>query len=193
MELDWICVSHRPHLSLLMCCHEAAASSSHARWREPSGVSSSGDEHMNVWLRELLCDQGMNYPDSLWLGSFRLSASLCIRYGARAGRGPLAVPYLELRACRFPSPLTAAFGALFTSQTVRWFLGDGAEYWKAVFKTWPVGTIWRIGCRVYPELTFHTCTTQREVFCTDAFTTSTNPPRYSGERWSSRVQQEVTY
>ena len=24
-----------------------------------------GSEHMNVWLRELLCDQGRNYPDSL--------------------------------------------------------------------------------------------------------------------------------
>ena len=36
---------------------------------------------------------------------------------------------------------------------------------------------------------FHTCTTQREVLCTDAFTRATNPPHFSGERWSSRVQQ----
>nr|WIK99884.1 TRAF4 [Paralichthys olivaceus] len=52
--------------------------------------------------------------------------TVCL-YGARAGPGPLAVPYLELRACHFPSPLTVAVGALFTSQTVKWFLGDGAE------------------------------------------------------------------
>lgn len=58
MELAWICVTHRPCPSLLMCCREAAVSSNHERPREWSGISSSGDAHVNVWLRELLCDQG---------------------------------------------------------------------------------------------------------------------------------------
>lgn len=123
MELNWSCVAHRPHLSLLMCCHKAAASSTHERPRESSGIISSGAEHMNVWLREHLCDQGRNDPDSLWLGSFRLSASLCVRFGARAGRGPLAVPCPELRACRFPSPLAAWLwdnSALYTSPSTAW-------------------------------------------------------------------------
>lgn len=106
MELKWSCVTHRLHLSLLMCCHKAAASSSHERPRESSVIISSGAKHMNVWLLELLCDQGRNYPDSLWLGSFRLSASLCVRLGARAGCGASGCPPCpELRACRFPSPL----------------------------------------------------------------------------------------
>lgn len=35
---------------------------------------------MSVRLMELLCYQGWNYPDSLWLGSFRLSASLCVTF-----------------------------------------------------------------------------------------------------------------
>lgn len=120
MELDWICVTHQPYLSLLMCCHKAPSSSTQERLREWSGIISSGAEHMNVWLRDLLCDWRMNYPDSLWLGSFRLSSSLCVRYRARAGRGPLAVPCPELRACRFSSPLTVASSALYTSPSTVW-------------------------------------------------------------------------
>lgn len=59
---------------------------------EASSIISNAAEHMTAWLQELLCDHTVNYPDSLWLGSFRLSASLCVRSGARAGQGPLAVP-----------------------------------------------------------------------------------------------------
>ena len=40
-----------------------------------------------------------------------------------------------------------------------------------------------------PNSQTHTCTTQWEFLCTDTFTAATNPPHYSGERWSSRVQQ----
>ena len=57
------------------------------------------------------------------------------------------------------------------------------------FQSWPAGKMRRIGCRVHPDFSFHTCTMQQEVFCTDAFTTATNPVHYSGERWSSRVEQ----
>lgn len=123
MELNWRCVTHRPHLSLLMCCHKVAAIPTHKRPRESSGIISSGAEHMNVRLRELLCNKGRNYPDSLWLGSFRLSASLCIRYGARAGRGlwlspvqswePVASHLLLLCGCGTGS-------ALFTSPSTMW-------------------------------------------------------------------------
>ena len=38
------------------------------------------------------------------------------------------------------------------------------------------------------QFSFHTRTMQQELLCTDAFITTTNPPNYSGERWSSRVQ-----
>ena len=40
-----------------------------------------------------------------------------------------------------------------------------------------------------PQFAFHTCTAQREVFCSDFFTTATNPLHYSGERWSRQVRQ----
>ena len=43
-----------------------------------------------------------------------------------------------------------------------------------------------------PQFAFHTCTTQREVVCTDALTTATNPPSYSDEKWSNRMQPAET-
>ena len=36
-----------------------------------------------------------------------------------------------------------------------------------------------IGSGVYPQFAFHTCTTQQEVLCTDAFTTATSPQNFS--------------
>ena len=58
---------------------------------------------------------------------------------------------------------------------------------QVVFR--PSGKFQGIGYGVHPEFTFHTCTTQLEVLCTEAFTTASIPPHYSGERLSSRVQQ----
>lgn len=89
-----------------------------------SCIISSGAEHMNVWLRELLCDPERNYPDSLWLGSFRLSASLCVRCGDRAGWGGLWLsPVLSsepvashlLAQCGFRTSST-----LYTSSSTVW-------------------------------------------------------------------------
>ena len=53
------------------------------------------------------------------------------------------------------------------------------------FHTWPAGKVRMIGYRLHPQFAFNTFTTQRELFCTDTFATATNPPRYSGQRWSS--------
>ena len=39
------------------------------------------------------------------------------------------------------------------------------------------------------QFAFHTCKTLREVLCTDAFTSATNPPYYSGKRWCKQIQQ----
>ena len=50
--------------------------------------------------------------------------------------------------------------------------------------TWPVGEI-----RCLPAVCLQTCTTQRGFFCTDTFTTASNPPHYSWWSWSSRGQQ----
>ena len=60
---------------------------------------------------------------------------------------------------------------------------------------WPAVKVQRIESGVYPVSVFHICTTQWKVLCTDAFTTVTNPLYYSGERWSSWLQQsqEVMY
>lgn len=93
-KLDGSCVTHRLHLSLLMCCHTAAASDVRNEWpSEPSELyyQQWGRTHECV-AGELLCDPGRNYPDSLWLGSFRLSASLCVRCGDRAGWGASGYP-----------------------------------------------------------------------------------------------------
>ena len=57
------------------------------------------------------------------------------------------------------------------------------------FQTWPAGEVRRTGSRLYPDFAVHACSMQREVFYTDAFTTATNPLHYSGNRWSSLVQQ----
>ena len=54
------------------------------------------------------------------------------------------------------------------------------------FQTWPAGRNWIIGYWLYPQFAFHTCRTRREVLCTDVFTTATNPPHYSDERWSTK-------
>ena len=64
-----------------------------------------------------------------------------------------------------------------------------ADVMSSRFQTWPVGKVQRIGSGFYPDFAFHTCTTQQEVLCTDTFTTASKPPHYSGERWSSRVQE----
>lgn len=133
MEFNWICVTRGLYLSSLMCCHKAPASSTHERPRESGGISSNSGsmaEPMNVWLRELLCDRGMNYPDSLWLGSFRLSASLCVRYGARAGLGLWLspVPRWEPVSSHLFSPLQAVLSIHLPPQCVmiplwcRWVL-----------------------------------------------------------------------
>ena len=63
------------------------------------------------------------------------------------------------------------------------------KWTKACFQIWPPGKIYRIRYRVDLEFAFHICPTQQEFICADAFTTATNPLHYSGERWSSWVQQ----
>lgn len=108
IALEWVCVPHWMYRSLLMRCHKASVSLTHERPKELSGINDSGAEHRNAWLREIFCDWGRNYPDSLWLGPFRLSASLCVIHGTQTGRGPLAAPCPKLRACRFPFPLACA-------------------------------------------------------------------------------------
>ena len=65
-----------------------------------------------------------------------------------------------------------------------WSRPGGLLQYKAVFRD-----DLRVKSGVYPESAFHTCTTQWEVLCTDVFSTATNPPHYSGKRWSSQVQQ----
>ena len=62
-------------------------------------------------------------------------------------------------------------------------------YLFSPFQAWPVDKVWRIGSRLYLHFAFQTCKTQRELLSTDAVTTATNPLHYSGECWSSRVQQ----
>lgn len=147
--------------------------------REAKSIISNGAEHMTVWLQELLCDHRVNYPDSLWLGSFRLSASLCVRSGARAGQGPLAVPCPELRACRFPSLLTVAGSGhvYFSLHILRWFLCDGDEHCKWFHTThemltglseplidWP-SFIARRGLLIGIQLPADTVTLMEENYC----------------------------
>ena len=101
--------------------------------------------------------------------------------------------------------ITWLFTQITTAQDLPPNAQDGSirilDIWASFFGKWrhvchfsclqtsPLGKIRRIGYGVYPEFAFHICTTQREVFCTDVFTTASNPLQCSGERCSSRVQQ----
>ena len=50
-----------------------------------------------------------------------------------------------------------------------------------------------MSCGGSPQFSFHTCTTQREILCSDVFTTTTNPPQDSDEGWVSRQTQDLTH
>ena len=50
------------------------------------------------------------------------------------------------------------------------------------FQSWPDDKVQRIRSGLYLQFDSHTCTTQLEVFCTDTFTTATNPLRWGGGR-----------
>lgn len=169
---------YRLYLPPLMCCHKVAVSWTHERPRKRS-IISNGAEHMTVWLQELLCDLRMNYPDSLWLGSFRLSASLCVRYGARAGQGPLAVPMSWAESLSLPisSYHCRQCPVYFSHHSLRWFLCDGDEHCKWFHTThemltglakplidWP-SFIARCGLLIGIQLPADTVTLMEENYC----------------------------
>ena len=63
-----------------------------------------------------------------------------------------------------------------------------AQTWLELFSWWPAGKIQTFGHGVYPQSTsLHMHNPAGRSL--HAFTTPTNPLHYSGERWSSRVQQ----
>lgn len=122
MELNWICVTHQPYLSPLMCCHKAPASLSsratqrvgryhhHQQWGQTHECVAAG---ASLWPRNELS----------WQPVTRLFSPVCLsvhQIWSPSWTRPLAVPCPELRACRLPSPLTVAGGAFCASLSTAW-------------------------------------------------------------------------
>lgn len=179
MELDWICVTHWPYLSLLMCFQRSGS-------EFDSWAAERLEWYYQQWGRTHECVAAgaslLSGRESSWQSVTRLFSPVCLSVHQIRGlswTGASGCPLSRAQSLSLPisSCCCRQCPLYFSLHNMRWFLGDGVDYCRLFHTThemltglskplidWPSFTA-RCGLLIGLQLPADTVTLMEENYC----------------------------